>query len=192
MRADRARAARRRGFTLLEIVVAIAVGSLVVLGARLMLGAVADAARATRAAARVADRAANADALLRGLVLELEVGTAESGSFAGDTTAARFSTWCPVAGGWVEQCRATLAVERSGAARPGDGHALVATLSTGERLEIRAGLARAELRYLSDASGGGRWFRVWAERVSAPLAIGVIVDSAGRTDTLVLRIGERG
>lgn len=182
----------RRGFTLLEVIVAIAVGSLVVLGARAMLGAVSDGADATRRTARAADRAANAEGVIRRLVADLEVGTGPSTHFAGDSTEARFSTWCPVAGGWSERCRTTLTIE-AGA----DGTTLSATLSSGtdanhERLELRSGLDHAQLLYLSDASLGGRWFRVWGEGIRAPLAIGLVTDSAGQADTTILRIGERG
>ena len=174
------------------MIVAIAVGSLVVLGARAMLGIVADGGEATREAAVAADRAANAEAELRRLLQDLEVGTEQAMRFSGAPEEARFSSWCPVAGGWLERCRAVLAVE-AGAS----GAALIVKLSTGdasgdERLELRSGLDRAELRYLSDASLGGRWFRVWGEGITAPLAVGLVVDSAGRADTTILRIGERG
>ena len=192
MRAERTRKRTRRGFTLLEVIVAIAVGSLVVLGARAMLVVVADGGEATRKAAREADQAANAERVLRRLVADLEVGTAESARFAGAPSEARFSTWCPAAGGWIERCRATLAIETDA-----DGVGLVATLSavdgsTGDRLELRSGLDDAQLLYLSDAALGGRWFRVWGEGITAPLAIGLVTDSAGRADTTILRIGERG
>jgi prepilin-type N-terminal cleavage/methylation domain-containing protein len=195
MGADRMSTRRRRarpGFTLLEVIVAMAVGSLVVLGARAMLVMVADGGDAAREAAIEADRAANAEAVLRRLLADLELGTDPAMHFSGAPDEARFSTWCPVAGGWIERCRATLAIEATR-----DGAALVATLSAGggspdERLELRSGLDRAELLYLSDAARGGRWFRVWGEGITAPLAVGLVVDSAGRTDTTILRIGERG
>ena len=174
------------------MVVAIAVGSLVVLGARAMLEVVADGGDAARRAAREADRAANADALLRALLRDLEVGTEQAMRFAGAPDEARFSTWCPAPGGWAERCRATLTVERRAA-----GAALVSTLSmgdgtAGERIDLRSGLDDAELRYLSDAALGGRWFRVWGDGITAPLAVGLVTDSAGRRDTTILRIGERG
>lgn len=182
----------KRGFTLLEVIVAIAVGSLVVLGARVMLGMVAYGGTATREAAVAADRAANADAELRRLLRDLDVGTEQAMRFSGAPDEARFSTWCPVAGGWVERCSVVLRIE---AGAP--GAVLVATLasgdgSRGDRVELRSGFDRAELLYLSDASLGGRWFRIWGEGITAPLAIGLVVDSAGRADTTILRIGERG
>ena len=194
MRAEPATVRRvraRRAFTLLEVIVTIAVGSLVVLGARAMLGMVADGGVATRKAAVAADRAANAEAELRRLLRDLEVGTGQAMRFSGAPDKARFSSWCPVAGGWVERCRVVLAIE-AGASRA----AVVATLSSGDgptdRLELRSGFDRGELLYLSDASLGGRWFRIWGEGITAPLAIGLAVDSAGRADTTILRIGEGG
>ena len=182
----------RMGFTLLEVIVAIAVGSLVVLGARMMLGMVADCGDAIRDASIAADRAANAEAELRRLLRDMEVGTEQAMRFAGAPDEARFSTWCPVAGGWIERCHVVLAVE--GAA---SGAVLAATISGthglgGDRMELRSGFDRGHLLYLSDAALGGRWFRVWGEGITAPLAIGLVVDSAGRADTTILRIGERG
>jgi hypothetical protein len=55
-------------------------------------------------------------------------------------------------------------------------------------LIVRERFERCELRYLKDASTRGTWFRSWGTGISAPIAIGVIVDR----DTLILRIGERG
>jgi hypothetical protein len=44
------------------------------------------------------------------------------------------------------------------------------------------------LRYLSAASGGGVWFHAWGQGITAPLAIGIVLDG----DTTILPIGERG
>lgn len=186
----------RRGFTLLEVVVAIAVGSLVVLGAHEMIVGVADGADAIGRSARASDREANGDALLRQLLRDLEVGTSDAAHFAGDSATVRFSTWCAVPGGWPERCRAELSI----ASPPGDatesGAAIVARLSTGESLRLAEGFSSARFLFLSDAALGGRWFTLWGEGITAPLAIGVAVErahaGAARADTLILRIGERG
>ena len=86
-------------------------------------------------------------------------------------------------GGWQERCVVTLAINGDSAAT-----ALVLTLSGGAPLNIRAGSRHGELCYLADARDGGQWLRSWSTGVTAPLAIGAVIDA----DTLVLAIGERG
>lgn len=163
--------------------VALAIGGLVVVTARMLLEQLADDADRLVAHAADADARANAERSLRELVLRLEVGTDDARRFAGDERLARFTSWCDVPRGWQERCIVTLALDREGT-EP----VLAASLSTGELLVIRRGLANARLRYLADAARGGTWFRSWGESVTAPLAIAVVSDA----DTLILRIGERG
>jgi prepilin-type N-terminal cleavage/methylation domain-containing protein len=175
--------ARRRGFTLIEVLVALAIAGSIVVTARMLLEELADDADRLVARATDADARANAERALRELVLRLEVGTDHARRFAGDERVARFTSWCDVPRGWQERCMVTLAVDREGAEA-----VLAASLSTGELLVIRRGLANARLRYLGDAARGGTWFRSWGESITAPLAIAVVFDA----DTLILRIGERG
>ena len=60
--------------------------------------------------------------------------------------------------------------------------------SKGAALVVRDRIAIGEFRYLTTVTGGGEWIRVWGAGITAPLAIGVILDS----DTLIVPIGERG
>jgi prepilin-type N-terminal cleavage/methylation domain-containing protein len=173
----------RRAFTLIEVMVALLVGAVVVLGARLALAQLADDAdRIVRGAALV-DGDANAERLLRSLFRRLEVGTETAGPFGGDERAMQFTTWCDVPAGWQERCQATVAVDTVN-----DAPALVVRLSTGESITLRSGFRRASLRYLNDPSSGGSWFRGWGTGLTAPRAAGIIVDG----DTLIVRIGDRG
>lgn len=183
MRADLRCDAPRCGFTLIEILVALAIAGVVVLSARLLLEELADDADGIMTRASEADVRANAERTLRELVLRLEVGTEDARRFAGDERAARFTSWCDVPRGWQERCTVTLAVDFEGRAPM-----LAASLSTGDVLVLRRGFANASLRYLGDAARGGTWFRSWGESITAPLAIGLVLDA----DTLILRIGERG
>lgn len=177
-----ARAAlRRRGLTLIELIVALAVTGLVLLGARTLMEGVAASAARVSAVTRGADEDANGERLLRAVVGRLETGPGKP--FTGNPRSAGFSSWCDVPGGWQDPCDVTLVVDSLGG-RP----ALVAVLSTGEALPVRAGFSSGELRYLSDASGGGQWFREWPLGLTTPVALGFVVDG----DTLLVRIGERG
>jgi hypothetical protein len=165
------------------VVVALAVSGLVLLGARVMLGQVADGAEQIAATAAGVDRDANAERLLRDLVSRIEVSPDEGRKVAGDARGVSFSTWCDVPAGWQERCTATLGLVRVGEAN------VLALASPGLQVQpVRRGFERGALLYLADAGDGGTWVREWRSAVTSPLAIGVALDA----DTLVLRIGERG
>jgi prepilin-type N-terminal cleavage/methylation domain-containing protein len=180
---DRKARAHVRGFTLVEVVVALAIAGTVVLTSRVLLEELADDAQALLKQGALIDSRANADRALRDLVGRLEVGTDEARRFSGDERVARFTSWCEVPRGWLERCSVTLAVDFEGSEA-----FLAASLSTGELLVVQRDFSAGSLRYLGDAARGGNWFRSWGESITAPLAIGVILDA----DTLILRIGERG
>ena len=181
-RNDRMPRTARRGFTLVEVIVAIAISALVVLAARMLLENLGAGTARIVAATREVDRDANAERLLRSLVGQIEVGIQRE-TFAGDEHSAEFTSWCRMPRGWMERCRLTLSVDVAQGSP-----ILTATLPNGDR----AALARADhslrLRYLVDASAGGTWFVKWGEGLLAPRAIGVLADS----DTVIVRIGERG
>lgn len=178
------------GFTILEVVVALAVSGVVLLGARLMFDTLASAARDTIQAGHDADQSANGERLLRSLAGRLEIGTGHSTHFGGDERSVHFTTWCDTPSGWLEHCNLVLSVE------PVDSKpALVAHLTAVEAhgdlgshtIVLATGFRSGALRYLNDPRTGGHWFIRWGEAVSAPLALGVILDG----DTSIVRIGER-
>ncbi|HET7463774.1 MAG TPA: prepilin-type N-terminal cleavage/methylation domain-containing protein [Longimicrobium sp.] len=171
------------GFTLLEVVVALAITGLVVLGARAVLARLGDDAHHLAATAADDDREANADRLLRDLLGRAEAPLGQAGRFAGDPRVVRFDTRCDVPAGWQERCTAELGVvEVNGVPTVG------LTLSTGEAVVLRRGFGRAVLRYLYDPANGGVWVNRWSSAVSLPWAVGVEVDG----ELTILPIGERG
>ena len=179
------RAGGARGFTLVEVMVALAVIGVALAGARAMLGQIADDADRIGAAAEQADREANAEALLRAIAGQVEVSAAPGREmrFAGQPQGARFHSWCQVPDGWLERCEASLGFIQV------DGERVLAMrLSTGELVPLRRGFVQGELLYLRAAGNGGDWVRAWGESITPPLALGLVVDG----DTLILRIGERG
>jgi prepilin-type N-terminal cleavage/methylation domain-containing protein len=189
----------RPGFTLVEVMVAIAIGGLVLLGARSLLEVLADEEHHVARDTATEDARSNGYRVLRSLVGEMEVGTTESGPFSGDPESTRFTTWCDVPSGWQERCAVTLAFESEGG-EP----ALVAHLPGERRLVLARDFSAGEFRYLNSATSGGQWFRQWGRGITAPLAIGVILErnttsgdmngaiSDASVDTLIVRIGERG
>ena len=184
-RAGRTVSARRAGFTLVEVMVAVVVIGVVMVGARTMLGQVADDADRIGAAAAQADREGNADALLRTITGRLEVSANPDAEvrFEGEPQGARFQSWCEVPDGWLERCQASLGIIDLEGAK-----VLALRLSTGELVPLRRGFTQGEILYLRDAADGGAWVRSWGASITAPLALGIVVDG----DTTIIRIGERG
>ena len=180
MRPDRA---ARGGFTLVELMVALVVSAIVVLGARMLLEQLGESAHRTVAAATRADRAANGERLLRDLAGRLEIGTTDAARFSGEPATASFSSWCDVASGWQERCAVTLAVSSDGSRA-----SLAARFDGGDPITLLVRDAPIELRYLDDPRAGGRWFADWGAGITAPLAIAVISGA----DTMIVRIGDRG
>ena len=176
---------RRAGFTLVEVMVAVVVIGVVLVGARAMLGQVADAAARIAAAAEAADREANAEGLLRAMAARLELPREPERevAFEGTPRGARFHSWCEVPDGWLERCRASL-----GFIELEDGPALALRLSTGELVPLRRGFRSGEILYLREAGNGGVWMKEWGASIAAPLAFGIVIDG----DTSIVRIGERG
>jgi prepilin-type N-terminal cleavage/methylation domain-containing protein len=175
----------RAGFTLVEVMVALVVIGIVLIGARAMLGQVADSADRITAASAEADREANAEGLLRAIAGRLEVAPVPGQEirFQGDPRGARFHSWCEVPDGWLERCEVSLGfIELQGE------RVLALRLSTGEMVPLRRGFASGEIAYLRSADGGGSWVHTWGASITAPIALGVVIDG----DTTLIRIGERG
>jgi len=174
---------RRAGFTLLEVVVALAVTGVVILGARAVLAQLGDDAARMTATAAADDREANAGQLVRDLLGRAEAPGQGGPRFVGDARAVRFDTRCDVPAGWQERCQAEIGVvEVNGVPTVG------LTLSTGEAVVLRRGFGRAVLRYLYDPGNGGTWVGSWSSAFSLPWAVGIEVDG----ETVILPIGERG
>ena len=174
---------RRRGFTLLEVVVALAITGIVVLGARAVMARLGDDAAHLAVTAADDDRAANADRLVRELLGRAEAPGTGGPRFAGDGQSVRFATRCDVPAGWQERCQAEIGiVQVSGVPTLG------LTLSTGDALVLRRGFRDAVLRYLYDPANGGTWVNQWNSAFSLPWAVGIEVDG----EMIILPIGERG
>jgi len=171
------------GFTLIEVMVALVVSAVVLLGARAMLGAVGDAATRISAEGARLDTNANADHALRALVRNLDLGYANDAVFAGDLREVTFVSWCDTPGGWQERCKVAITIEK----REG-GDALVVHTSRSDAIVVRDRVRNGSLRYLTTVYSGGEWIHTWGAGITAPLAIGIILDS----DTLIVPIGERG
>lgn len=178
---------RRSGFTLIEVLVALMVGAIVLLGAHQVLSILTDRSHALVGRAAQTDRKANGERMLRDLVGQLELGSPGTIPFSGSPDTVRFSSWCEAPSGWLERCAVTLSF-----AADGDHEALRAQLGTSPPLDLVRDLHRGAFRYLESAAGGGQWFQKWGTGITAPLGIGVVLVRDDAVDTMLLRIGPRG
>src|SRR5437867_11053473 len=93
-------ASGRRGFTLVELLLALALGGLVVLMAQRVSAGVTDGARRLSETQEALDRRANARRLLVALVGSLDIGMSQSAGFDGRPNQVTFSTWAVTPEGW--------------------------------------------------------------------------------------------
>lgn len=173
---------RRSGFTLLEVVVAMAVGAMLVLMAHQLLAIVADTADRVPAAASAASAARNRERLLSELLAALEVGADTGQRFDGHSDSVRFESWCRAAAGWLERCTVHLNLV------PVDGGVALDASGLGTRVRLATHQAPARFMYLRTAADGGIWLPRWGNAISAPLALRVVWADT----SLFLRVGVRG
>ncbi|PYP75100.1 MAG: hypothetical protein DMD25_13800 [Gemmatimonadetes bacterium] len=181
----------RRGFTLIEVVVALAIGAAVLLVAHELFAGVADRGRTLIAARTALDRAVNARRWLAATFLSLDVGTDGAGGFDGRPDHAAFSTWLLTPNGWFERRQVTLSAEQ--------GY-LRAAVIPGTAIALADSVTDLQLDYLLEPGAESRWVREWVSPVSAPVAVRMRVTNAGCgmrdagcvVDTLLFLIKERG
>lgn len=172
----------RWGFSLIELVVALAVGGLAVSGGALLLNGLADRAGRLRSVGESADAGANAERVLSAWLRNVDLGPDRAPAVRGDTGRAVVATWCERPVPWLVPCVVRLEVQ---------------TLGTGGRLELVTGDGSDTLR-VTVASGrsvglrywrqgaGGAWQSAWSE-LTPPAVVGVVADG----DTLLFPVGAR-
>ena len=172
----------RRAFTLVEVLVALALSAMVLVGARGLLDALGAHSTSVLRSARELDSSMNAEDVLRRALADLVVRSDTFPSFEGDEVAFTFGASCDTPRGWREPCSVRVAAERTDS-----GYQLVFRQDAGSAVMLRTGLARTALRYLLSADEGGQWTARWQNTLMLPLAVGLIADD----DTIVARVGER-
>jgi prepilin-type N-terminal cleavage/methylation domain-containing protein len=181
----------QQGFTLVEVLVALTVGTLVVLFAHQLFAAVVDQGRVLLAARTALDRDANGHRWLTVAFLSLDVGTEGASGFEGWPDHAAFTTWLLTPEGWCER-RAVLVAR--------DHDQLAATVTAGQPIVLMDSVADLALDYLLEPGVDSRWVREWVSPVSAPVALRMRIERAGCgmrdarcvVDTLLFLIRERG
>ena len=169
------------GFTLVEVIVALAIGAVVLVSARALLDGLASHARVTVRMMHTIDDQVNAERMARQIVGNAALAPGQAASFVGTPTEATFESWCPSARGTLEQCHVRLSLVSTG-----ETPTVVLSPSTGQPVTLLSG-RKAQLRYLADPADGGHWEDQWKSIQTPPLALAA---GAGG-HSLFLRIGER-
>jgi prepilin-type N-terminal cleavage/methylation domain-containing protein len=175
-------AADRRGFTLLEVVVALALTAVVALTAHGVLSAIIEASGRAAIAREANDRRMNGRQWLTTAVASIDVGRA---GFEGTADSATFTAWLPVAEGWMTPERITILLT-------GDTLALRGAART---VALETGVESIRLDYLAEPGLAGAFMEGWNSPISAPQAVRLRitqVDPAAGIDTVFLVVGDRG
>jgi hypothetical protein len=173
---------RRSGTSLLEVIIALAVGGSILLCGRMVMEQLADAARRTIDSGAEVESGINAERLLRAAVASTESATIVSFAVRGAPDHADIETWCDVPAGWQERCRFEIHIVQNETENQ-----LIAVFGS-DTVVVRRRFGTGALRYIADAAHGGSWRTEWISQITSPVALEVILDA----DTLILRIGERG
>jgi prepilin-type N-terminal cleavage/methylation domain-containing protein len=186
---------RDRGFTLIEVIIALTLGAVVVLLAHGLFTGVADGATHLTEARQTLDRDANARRWLAAVFGSLDVGS-DGGGFAGEPSRVEFGTWQLTQQDWFSKRR--IALTRSGTR-------LVAIVPLADTLVLSDNVTDLQFDYLLDVGSGGqsdsapgapgehaRFVREWLSPVSAPIVIRVRIAHTATIDTLLLIVGPRG
>jgi prepilin-type N-terminal cleavage/methylation domain-containing protein len=168
---------KRGGFTILELMVALALSAGVLLAGRMLTEQVAAIGDTIAINAAVADSGRTRYRALRAIVRNIEIAADSSVNFAGGPRTATFVSWCTGGDALKERCPVTLTAD-----------SVVTVTEPSGSLVVLRDTVPGVLYYLGDARDGGHWFRSWGPGVVLPLAIGIVF----RADTTVLRIGDRG
>lgn len=172
----------RRAFTLLELVLSLALTGLLALVARTLLDALGHVAvRADVQATRTAS-ATNAAEALRVVLAQVRLPDSARQAFSGSADLAEFRSWCDSPSGRPERCTVRLDL---GTSQP-------AALRI--RMRLRAGRtdilltdlgAPTVLLYQERGHTQAVWTRSWTRGSTLPSALGVLVG----VDTLVFPVG---
>jgi len=170
-----------RAFTLIEVMVALTLGSLLVLAVHRVFGASADLTRDLQARRTEHNRAMEARRTLTRMFAGLDLTSPSAIGFRGDASSIRFSS--RVAGNGRASSLQISATESWLVLRREDG-------STDRLIPA----VRIAIDYLPAVGADTSWVRGWQSPVSAPVAVRLrlLTAEGGPIDTLLFTIGTRG
>jgi prepilin-type N-terminal cleavage/methylation domain-containing protein len=170
---------RRSGFTLIELILALSLTGLVVLGAASLLGAVVDAEAGIGSDARTHDHEAAMSILLANLIGRAEPKSGVIVAFDGEPDRLAFASWCERAGGWVERCDVDLRVVPTA----DRGSEIVARMDGRAPIRLKQFAGRANFAFRDVGPRSVAWLADWRDGLRGPDAVGLI---AGGDTTVFL------
>ena len=172
-----------RGFTLVEVLVALTLGAMVLLLGSELFRVITESASHLHASAARMDADRGGERWLREAFGTLEVGRPGDVAFDGDSAAVRFSARPWTASGWP--ARRTVEIGMN-------GNTLTLRTETASPIPVRQGARAVGFDYLLSLGADSRWVSSWHSPVSAPVAVRMRIAGDAGTDTLLLFIGARG
>ena len=154
----------RKGFTLIEVLVAILLAGLTATMAAAIFATTSDMLAGMNERSQRWDREANGWRWLGEALASLEVDAPSGYAFTGTSESMRFRTMLWVSDGWREPTVLTVAF---------DGSRVTGRASDGTRIIFADSIQRASFDYLADYGASSPWFVRWDSSVSAPIAIRV-------------------
>ncbi|MEO8200998.1 MAG: prepilin-type N-terminal cleavage/methylation domain-containing protein [Gemmatimonadota bacterium] len=171
----------RRGFTLVELMIALMIGSVVVLLAHQIFSSAGDGIRQLASARQRLETEQLGNRWLESAMLSLETGGA-GGQFDGHPDRMTFSTWLMTPYGWIEREHVSLGVS----------HGKLVADEAQEQIKLYDGVRTVSFDYLLEPGLNSRWVNDWVSPVSAPLAVRIRLERSAGTDTLLFLIKGRG
>lgn len=168
-----------RGFTILELMLALSLIGLAVVAVRTLLvelDLVRD--RVTTRSTEIA-REMNGKHLLGELVRHISSDDSAH-FFSGTPSAASFISTCLSLHGWDEPCRASLTVSSHSSVS-----ALFVATGGNRPSAVLRGAAQMRLIYFDESSAEPRWLDSWESSTALPAAVGIVQ----ARDTLAFRVG---
>lgn len=172
---------QHRGFTLIEVMISLALSALVVLIAHKVFTGVVDGTARLGETRSSLDREANARRLLTEVFGSLDVTSTGSAGFAGHPEQVELTTWLRVPEGWLELRRVVLEAEHGSFVIRGAVSAA-----------LRDGVKGVEFDYLLEPGADAVWARKWISQLAAPVAVRVRIMRITDVDTLLFLVGPRG
>lgn len=171
----------RRGLTLLELLVALAIAGAAMLGGIMLLDQVRDSDRRIHAESGRNAVEMNGERLLRRLLMDARQTSDTADRFRGDERNASYLAMCDTPAGWSEQCRVLLSITASG-----DSSTVVVETAPGARFNVRRTAGRAVFRYLDGKqSANSAWLDQWMMSIALPAALALVTS----VDTTVFPLG---
>jgi prepilin-type N-terminal cleavage/methylation domain-containing protein len=172
----------RRGFTLIEVVVATVVAGIAISTAAALFATSTDAVGRMVEGSERSMRDSNGRLWLESALAGLEVDNTLDGEFLGSSTRVSFRThvWVPL--GWIEPARVSVDFDAGRIRMTALGNTVVVADSVGA----------ATFEYLLTYGGESPWVADWRSRATAPVAVRLRLDHGpASADTMLFFIGER-